>query len=164
MAAYAASVTINNTMKAVGALGVVSGVIDVTNYNTTLAEITGVTGQFRGDPWNVMVDPISENGYIVRWDYTSLAIKAYYPTISLTHDHDFLVIGGGTVVTDGNLGVDASGDLVKVEAANLTIEGADSAADGGVLSEALAAAAGSEVVADVDIGTVRFLAFGKIGR
>jgi hypothetical protein len=61
-----------------------------------------------------------------------------------THDHDFKVIGGGTIVTDGGLGADSSGDLVKVEAADLTIEGADSATDGGVLSEALAAAPGTE--------------------
>lgn len=64
-----------------------------------------------------------------------------------THDHDFKVIGGGTIVTDGGLGADSSGDLVKVEAGDLTIEGADSATDGGVLSETLAAAALAEASA-----------------
>lgn len=81
-----------------------------------------------------------QSGYVWSYDLTNEKMIAFQAPAQ-THDHDFLIIGGGTIVTDGGLGVDASGDLVKVEAANLTVEGADSASDGGVLSETLAAAA-----------------------
>ncbi|WP_428323677.1 hypothetical protein [Nitrosopumilus sp.] len=37
------------------------------------------------------------------------------------HSHDLNVTGGGTIVTDGNLGIDSSDNLVKVEAGNVTL-------------------------------------------
>lgn len=101
-------------------------------------------------------DAEDSGGLIFKYDYENEKIRIYQAPAQ-THDHDLKVIGGGTIVADGGLGADASGDLVKVEAGDLTIEGADSATDGGVLSETLAAAAlseysgGSTVVAATDL-------------
>lgn len=58
-----------------------------------------------------------------------------------THAHDLLVLGGGTIVSNGTIGVDALTQLVKAEANNVTFAKADVATKGGVQSETLAAAA-----------------------
>ncbi len=61
-----------------------------------------------------------------------------------THAHDLMILGGGTIAADGSAGISASSQLVKAAATNGTIAKADSATKGGVMSEALAAAAGAE--------------------
>lgn len=81
MAAYAATVTLSvpKTAKLGDAQGVLHGSVDITNYNQTLAEVTGITGYFRGAP-TVICDGISDAGYLIRWDATSKSFKAFYPT------------------------------------------------------------------------------------
>lgn len=64
-----------------------------------------------------------------------------------SHTHDIKVIGGGTIVTNGSLGVDSGSGLVKVAATNGTIAGANSTTLGGVVSATLAAAASTEASA-----------------
>jgi len=85
MAAYSATVTlvdrVANKLSPAG-VGFVRGTIDVTNYNTTLAEISDITGLFRGDP-TVVLGGISDNGYLVAWDPTGKAVKAWYPNQAL---------------------------------------------------------------------------------
>lgn len=61
-----------------------------------------------------------------------------------THVHDLKVIGSGTIITNGSLGIDSTTQLVKVAANNATVVGANSAASGGVISATLAAAALAE--------------------
>lgn len=61
-----------------------------------------------------------------------------------THDHDIFLIGGLTL--DAAMGLN-SATLGKNTATNVTLNGANSATTGGVLSETLAAAAESEVTA-----------------
>lgn len=61
-----------------------------------------------------------------------------------THAHDLLVLGGGTIVADSTIGADASTQLVKVAATNVTFAKADVAIKGGVQSETLAAAPGAQ--------------------
>lgn len=81
MAAYAATVVkIPNVAEKIGlGMTVLFGTIDVTNYNQTVAEITDITNFFRGTPV-VMVDGISDNGYLTNWDVTDEGVKAWYPT------------------------------------------------------------------------------------
>ena len=55
------------------------GKCDVTNYNTTLAEITAITGKFR-NLLQVVCTTVSDNGFAARWDATGKAFKAYTPT------------------------------------------------------------------------------------
>lgn len=86
MAAYAATVTApDNVAKKLAAtgLGILRGTVNLSNYNSTLAEITGITGKFRSAP-TVLLGGASSNGYIVAWDTTGKAVKAFYPTKAVT--------------------------------------------------------------------------------
>lgn len=159
MAAYAATVTAPDLVAkklASTGLGILRGSVDVTNYNQTRAEITGITNRFRSAP-NVILGGVSSNGYLVAWDSATKSIKAWYPRAA--HNHDLLIIGGraeGT--TDIINAANAAAILGKEEATNLTIAKADVATKGGVVTEA--ASAGSEVANDVAVGVVQFVAFG----
>jgi hypothetical protein len=86
MAAYAATVapasTIVHKFRGVGGLAALHGTVDITNYNQTLAEITGITKFFRGAV-TVIASGISDNGYHVRWDATGKSFRAYYGTNTL---------------------------------------------------------------------------------
>lgn len=84
MAAYAATVTLGNAcgrgripLRGTG-VAMIGGTVDVTNYNSTLAEITGITKHFRRTDF-VVVGP-TDNGYLLRWDATSKAFKAFKAT------------------------------------------------------------------------------------
>ena len=163
MAAYAATVTVPDVVAkkiAATGLGILRGSVALSNYNSTLAEITGITNMFRSAP-TVVAGGCSSNGYIVAWDTTSKAFKAWYPSKAQTHNHDLLIIGGqaeGT--TDIINAANAAASLGKEEATNLTIAKANVATKGGVVSETLAAAAGTEVANDVNVGTIQFFAIG----
>lgn len=162
MAAYAATVTLDHRRpyKIGNDLRLIRGTVDITNYNTTLAEITDITKKFVNSDVNVILGGLTDNGYLVAWVVASKSIKAWYPSVARTHNHDLSVIGGGTIVTNGAFGIDSSDAFVKVEAGNDTIAKADVGTKGGVVSETLAAAAGSEVATDVDVGAVQFVAVG----
>lgn len=56
--------------------GLISGVVTLSNYNQTHAEITGITGLFRSAP-RVIVDGISSGKYLTRWDSTDKCITAF---------------------------------------------------------------------------------------
>ena len=109
MAAYAAAVT-SDMLRAVKVdqvtgIGMFSGRCDVTNYNTTVAEITDITGKFVNDPLSVVAG-VSDNGYIVQWDKTDKGFKAYYPTNSSdqTPTADIAAAAATEVATDVDVG------------------------------------------------------------
>lgn len=84
MAAYAATVTLKPTgrpFKVGNSLEMIKGTVDITNYNTTLAEITAITDLFRDVPI-VVPGAITDNGYLITWIAASKAFKAWYPTNS----------------------------------------------------------------------------------
>ena len=139
------------------AVGVYSGSIALTSYDT-LAEITDITKMFKGGKPRVIVDGVSSNGYLCRWDSTAKAVRAFYPGIASAHTHDILIIGGGTITS--TLGTDAQPALTKNAATNQTIAGANSATKGGVVAATPTPAAGSEVAAAVNVGTINFIAIG----
>lgn len=78
MAAYAATVTLNtkvvNKTRGSGGLAVLYGSVALSNYNSTRAEITGITGYFRGAP--IVVAGMTSTGHLVNWDVASKAFKA----------------------------------------------------------------------------------------
>ena len=86
MTAYAATTTIRSPkiIRQLGGMGLVFGRINVTNYNQTLAEITAITSKFKSATLEVLLGGNSSNGYIVAWDTTSKAVKAWYPTKAIT--------------------------------------------------------------------------------
>ena len=87
MAAYAATVTFS--IPRVDRLGRylagIPGTVDITNYNSTLVESTTITSKFR-KLYVVLVDGPTDNGYVVEWDATSNAFKAYQGDYSQTAD------------------------------------------------------------------------------
>lgn len=90
----------------------------------------------------VVVDQ-GTSGYRFQYDSTNEKLVVVQAPVQ-THTHDLKVIGAGTVVTNGNFGIDANTSFVKIEAANATIVGANSTTKGGIVSATLAAAALSE--------------------
>lgn len=83
MAAYASTVTLDmpkvNKMAGGNALGMIMGLCNLTNYNSTRVEITAITGRIKGAP-RVIAEGISSNGIGIRWDVASKAFKAYVLT------------------------------------------------------------------------------------
>lgn len=155
MAAYASTVTVDIDDERISRqLSIMIGKCDITNYNTTGAEITAITSKFI----NLLVcvcDGLSDNGYLVRWNRTDLCFHAFYGLAE--HDHNFTIIGGTAGAGTDTLNVKAL-VLGKEEATNKTVVGSDNATKGGVV-EATAAAT-VEVASDVDIGVVNFYAIG----
>ncbi|MAH50913.1 hypothetical protein CMI37_34170 [Candidatus Pacearchaeota archaeon] len=164
MAAYAETVTLDHrkAIKLGGSLAVLTGRCNITNYNTTVAEITDITGHFQNDPI-VICSGVSESGYLVHWDRTNKGFKAFYPTIAAAaHDHDF-VVGSGTIGSNMEIGLDVDTDSGKVEGGTgITAERTLSANTPVATDGAITAAAGTEVANDVDIGEVQFIAVGIV--
>lgn len=169
MAAYAATVTLDfprpgpvgNTK-----MGVLTGQINLTNYNTTLAEITGITGRFKSAP-RVIVGGVSSNGYAVKWDPTAKAVKAYRAAASTVTPSGSITASAPTITTGTNADVTApvatnGGALTQAAgAAGITGVQAPVITD----SRTFQAAAGAlgQAANDTNIGTMDFVAIGQIG-
>ncbi len=65
-------------------LGMVTGVVDITEYHQTIVEVTDITGQFSKGTPRVVCDGMTDNGYIVQWVHGSGSFKAYYPIAAYT--------------------------------------------------------------------------------
>lgn len=81
MAAYAATITLDSTRaeRISRNLGILTGSCNITNYNTTLAALTDITGKFTSVK-QVLCDTVSTSGYHVRWISASSSFKAYVQT------------------------------------------------------------------------------------
>lgn len=89
MAAYAATVTIvgNYAKKLVGypGMGLLHGKVNITNYNSVAAEITGITSRFKASTTGfltVVCSGVSDGAVkqLVRWSPADKAFKCYVPT------------------------------------------------------------------------------------
>lgn len=100
MAAYAATIALDfPRTERVGntALGILIGVCTLSNYNTTQAEITGITGRFKVDGIVRVIGDMSTAGYVTRWNAASKAFEAF---VSDSVDGGVLV----EAATDDNVG------------------------------------------------------------
>lgn len=81
MAAYAATVTLDFPKPGrLGNLpmGVISGTCNVTNYNSTLVELTTITKAFLpGGKLRVTPNGVSSLGFVIKWDSTGKAFRAF---------------------------------------------------------------------------------------
>jgi len=80
MAAYAHTTTLDRphaTKVGREGLGMLTGKSDVTNYNATRPANTTITDQFVTIN-RVVVDGVSDNGYLVRWNPTDKQFMAYH--------------------------------------------------------------------------------------
>ncbi len=144
MAVYAATVTIDGQHRSRQrqGLAILTGKCNLTNYNTTLAELTDITKQFR-TILQVVADPVSDNGHLFRWNRTSKAFEAYKPVSAHTHVIPVTTGTAGNTVTNNAGVLESSG-------------GEDLAASANTI------AAGVEAASDTDVGEVGFIAVGLI--
>jgi hypothetical protein len=135
MADYAQTTTLDTprVVQIDKSLRMVTGKCDITNYNTTGAEITEITRNFR-TVQRVMCEGLSDNGYLVRWDTTDKCFHAFYPVYAIA----------STGVADAN------NTLMKSASSTLEVAGTGTAFG----------QPGVEVANDVDVGEVNFIAFG----
>lgn len=151
MAVYAATVTLDTPRPGrLGntPMGVLSGICNLTNYNSTLAEITTITKAFlTGGVLRVVPTSLTSNGYVVQWDTTGKAFKAYRSGAA----------SGSLATSSGNpathpLGVTASSGTIVSDTIYTAVSGVT-----------VAAAALAEVANDVNIGTFAFIVVGQMG-
>lgn len=153
MANYAASVAspMNGCERISRSLGVFSGTVNITNYNTTLLEITGITRYFKASGvsgftkglMSVVCDQVSSLGYVCRWDYGTGSFKAFLPTsVAIAVDSN---VGAGAALLFGSGGGAAALHATSA-VGNITLT-----------------AAAVEAAADTNIGTLSFVAVGFRG-
>ncbi len=96
MAAYAASVSslMKGGLKVNDVVGMIAyaGRVNITNYNTTLAEIVGISGKMTGII--SVVAGVTDSGFILQWVAASKSFKAYY------FDNDAVADGAAIEVVD----------------------------------------------------------------
>ena len=87
MAAYAVTVTFDQPMteRWGRTLAAITGVVDITNYNSTLAEITEITNRFK-ILRIVIPDGKSDAGYAFDWVPASKAFKVWQCDLSASVD------------------------------------------------------------------------------
>tara|TARA_Y100000310_G_C20538270_1_gene741962 strand:- start:692 stop:1018 length:327 start_codon:yes stop_codon:yes gene_type:complete len=79
MAAYAATVVLIpdvRPFKLGNGIGMIKGTVAITNYNSTLVEITDITGRFRDTPI-VIVGGATTTGYVLGWERATKAFQAW---------------------------------------------------------------------------------------
>lgn len=150
MADYACTVTLDleHAEPIHKGIHIVCGKADITNYNTTGAEITDITGLFVS-LLRVICEGTSDNNYLVRWNTTDLCFHAFYPVTA--HLHTITLSGthaGNAVELSANANDAALGEAGGTGYTGIT-----------GIQNCTAAAAG-EVASDVDVGEVGFIAIG----
>lgn len=108
MAAYAVTITPATPVvrKLLGYFGinVLYGKATISNYNSTVAEVTGITGKFRNGAPVVVNSGVSTGAVkqLVLWDPATKAFKSYVPTTGAETANDvnvgdvqFIAIGPG---------------------------------------------------------------------
>ena len=150
MAAYASTVT--STMKRavkidqVLGIGLFVGEVNITNYNPTLAEITGISKKFKSVL--AVVCACSDLGYLFEWVDASKSLKVFAPS-------QIKVRTGSTAVADATTGA-----LLEDSAA---AEGTFRAMGTAINTDLdLGKKPGVEESVDIDVGSAHFIAYGLI--
>ena len=103
MAAYAATVAISNAQpeRTGRRFGQIMGTVNVTNYNSTLVELTDITKNFIDSgavDIVVLSDGVSDSGFQFSWDSTSKSFKAWYSDLSEATDGPLIEVVDDTDV------------------------------------------------------------------
>jgi len=158
--AYTATVTLDtkHAERITRNLGVLVGKCDITKYNQTGVEITGITGHFK-KVLRVISDGISDNGYIVRWNTTDKCFHAFYPKNA--HSHKAFTVNASETAADATAFVSITeGDGTAQSGVKVANAGGGSDID--INTDTLTAGPATEVADDVDVGEVNFIAIGLI--
>jgi hypothetical protein len=147
-------------------LGVYTGKVVLNSYAVSLVTLTaitkyfkptsnGSTGGFTHGICSVQIDGPSSNGYLVKWDYTTGAFKCYYVDASNT---PAITLATSAAMSAGGVALLANASTAAVA---ITL-GHTGTTVNTVNCDARVAAAASELVANVDVGTFGFVAIGFI--
>lgn len=168
MAAYAATVTVDTPRaNRIGntPIGIISGSCNLTNYNSTLAALTAITGKFSGG-LRVCADGISSNGYVIKWDTSGSAFKAYRAAGQTVTPSGSITMAAPTITTGTNADVSAviatNGGALTQAAGASGITGVQASVITDARTFTGAAAAMAEAANDTDIGTFNFIAMGRL--
>lgn len=184
MAAYASSITLYtpNTQRISRSLGMLTGEIDITNYNSTTTEETDITDKFLDSGGTGMDKGIlslqitsSEKGYILQFDPTTGKFKAYEPgsnaignatvaatTVTITAPTTLAsgsVTSVASLVTIADLAVSSLRARTQV-ALSSGLSAQLSRIVSGVDALTVTQGVAVEVANDTDLGTFRFTAIG----
>lgn len=100
--AYTASVTLDlPKAERIGRrLGMITGTVNITEYNTTLVEITDITKHFEDTTIGITVnaDGATDEGYVLSWSATDKALKAWQGDYSTSTDGPLTEVSNGTDV------------------------------------------------------------------
>jgi hypothetical protein len=150
-------------------VGVISGTCNLTNYNSTLAEITTITKAFLpGGKLRVVPNGISSGGFIMKWDATGKAFRAY-STVGAA-----VTPSGGSITASAPTITTATGNPATAPVGVVTGALAQTAGATGITgvqaptitdTRTFTAAAGAlaESSNDVNVGTFDFVAVGQLG-
>lgn len=142
--------------------GGMSGTITISSYSQTKVAYAALTGKFKSLK-RCIIDGISSNGYLCRWDTATNTVRAYIPggTVTATGTNSAPII----TTTTGNpatapIGV-ITGALAQTAGAT-GITGVQAPVFTGS-SATVAGAAGVEVANATNVGVVNFFAIGQLG-
>ena len=145
-------------------MGIFAGKVSVSEYATTLVEITGITkffkptsnattGGFGDGIVTVQLEGPSSLGYLAQWDYTTGSLKCFYVDKATTPT--------GTVALTGSAAMSAAGVTVLWNQTTGVLGNTGTAGTAPIVINALVAAAASECGA-INVGTFGFVAIGFI--
>jgi hypothetical protein len=131
-------------------MGVVSGLVTISSYDTAHPAVTAITGVFKPSGLlRVVPNGESSNGYTVRWDHATDSFKAYLPA--------------GTVANPTiSAGSGSAGVALGVTSGALTISGGATGVTG-VIAGGFTGSGATEAGAAANVGTVEFIAVGQLG-
>jgi hypothetical protein len=146
-------------------LGIYAGKISISSYSQTLVTLTAITkyfvptgnattGGFTHGICSVQIDGPSSGGYLAQWDYTTGAFKCFYADKSTTPT--------GTLVLTASAAMSAAGVPVLWNQTTGALGNTGTAGTAPITVNAIAAAAASQVAANVNVGTFGFVAIGFV--
>lgn len=154
-------------------MGVISGTVNVSSYDTAHPEVTAITGKFiAGGALRVCPNGLSSGGYMIQWDDTSKSFKAYRAagtvaagTVTSTgtiSSASISMTSAGTVTNP--VGVSGAGLVLQGGTANVTSGITGSVASTGTVgAQSFTVGSPTEATASANVGTFDFIAVGRIG-
>ena len=123
------SIPLNKAERISRNLGLLAGKCNLSSYNTSLSEITGITkffhagGQTGFTKGIVSVSPtgVSDSGYIMQWDYSAGAFKAYKPSPAFAPTFAGSAVAPtlGIIDSTGGVAVEAVGTVLEIGRAHV---------------------------------------------
>lgn len=134
------------------AMGILSGSVNVSAYDTADPEVTAITGKFKtGGKLRVCCNGLSSNGFSILWNPTTKSFQAFRAAVTVANPTMTTVTNAGTAGADG-----------IYQHAGVLNQPTGTTGITGIVQGAVAVAAPTEAGA-VNVGTFDFIAVGQMG-